>query len=289
MISMQGKPTVKTGMPAVFESLGNFVPAAATFLACSLGIDFYILGADFDSFAPEYSQEPAPASILDRPTQPAVLEHPPDVQAFHRDESEATNEFQSDLMVMLAPLVSNAGMKSLDSLDRFPSVLSSLLLSGDVSLSTTKFWKFFFQVPRVGFVFAFRSRQEGLESDIDSNGRFSVGFDLGGRKLAGEDRVPVARFPFQGDGLRLSFDLSVKFDLNRSNILDTELVTDKLDPVPVGRKLNRVEVVASFEARIARFFLGPFFDSAEELLEGLFETPHRRLGAGMINPLVVVV
>jgi len=47
--------------------------------------------ASFLSFASQRTDKGRPSCIGNRPAQPAVLEHPLDVQAFHRDKAEATD------------------------------------------------------------------------------------------------------------------------------------------------------------------------------------------------------
>ena len=80
-------------MPALGEVLANLL-AADAFLTCSARIDSHEPHASFLGFALQHVQEAAPGDIADCPRQPAVPEHPLDVQAFDSDQAIGRDQLQ---------------------------------------------------------------------------------------------------------------------------------------------------------------------------------------------------
>ena len=274
-------------MPAFFQRLGYVLAATAALLTGSTGIDFYHRSTSFVCFVLQDALELAPASIGDRPTQQAVLDHVGHGQAFRSDESKATNESVCDLVVMLTPLVLDAGMNPPDRPDNLLSVLPTLLLPRNGPLSHAERGQFSLEVAWVRLMLAVRIGEKVLKTHVDASFGKPINWSLCRFDLTREDGVPLVRFALKRNRFDPSTDGTVQFDFDCSDVLDAELVIDQFDAVTVSGELNRIETILGFETGITRRLAT--LDSFKEPLKRFIKTPERSLtgrGIGLLEPFV---
>lgn len=262
--------------------------AATALLACSTSRDLHDRNTGTLSLVFQRRQEAAPGGVRNRTAQPVVPEHPSDVQAFHRDETVATAQFQSSLVSVISPQVRNPGVQLPKLLHGLLAVLAALLLSAHGSAGSSEGWKLGLQVSGVGLVLAIGCGQKAFDADVYTNGGIVAGRDIDIPKVAGKDGEPLVTFELEADGLDRAIDCPVQLDLDRSDVLDAQLAVGKqLDAVAVGRKLDGLKSALGLEARVSGLLSG--LDAAEEGRERLVEPPHRGLGRGevqLLEPLV---
>jgi hypothetical protein len=76
-------------MPANRKVFAHLLAALVALLTCAFGIDFHEAHAGTFSLATQRQQKSGPAGVCYRPAQPAVPEHPPDIQTLGSDETKA--------------------------------------------------------------------------------------------------------------------------------------------------------------------------------------------------------
>lgn len=186
-IPVKMQTTMRTIMPANREVFAYLSVAAAAFLACSPGVNFHEHDASLFSFASERCQKNGPTSIGNRTSQPVVLEHPDDVQAFHSDEPVSTDQTISDLMMMFPSQVPYPSMHLLEASNCLLAILPACFLPADRSAEPAKFGEYDLQVSGVRLVVAFGIGKEGLQAYIDANRGRVLG--LIGRVPRSQDRT----------------------------------------------------------------------------------------------------
>ena len=268
-------------MPALGQFLANLL-AADAFLTRSARIDSHEPHASFLGFALQHVQEAAPGDIADCPRQPAVPDHPLDVQAFDSDQAIGQDQLQGDLVVMLAAKVADASVNFLETTDSLPAIASALLLTADGPADPAQVGQRVLEIPRVRDVFAVASGKEGFQPDVDADGWLALVRDRRVRQFAGEYSVPLAGFTLERHRLNLALDRTVQFHADQSDMLHAKTVAvEESDAVAVSREGETVEPVAPLESRIAGLLA--VVDAAEEVFKRPLQAPHRGLCGGEVE------
>lgn len=287
LISVQAQAAGRAVVNTYGQRFFDRRAAVAAFLASACRVHSDDLDPGAFSLVFEDAQETAPGSVADMSSQPVVLDHPSDAQAFHRDDSVAAYEGERDFVVVVASLLANASVEAPKSGDGFLSVLAPKLLSTDSPAGSPKLWKRGSQELGVFDVSAVIGGQKRLDANVDADRRFGAGLYFDISQIAGKDGIPLSSLFLERDGLDQALDVPVLLDSDLTDVLYPQLAVDELDAVAVGRELYATKPAASFEARVSWFF--PGFDAPEEVLEGLVQAPHRGLGAGEVEPFEVGV
>ena len=142
LVSVQGQAAVRADVLPNGEVLSDLFAARAASLRSSPRIHSHHRDTGSFSLVSQDRQEAAPSGILDCPAEPVVPDHSANVQAFHRDQTVATDQVQSSFMMMLTPLVGDVGMKNTNDLGGLAPIRAALLLATDGALGSTQRGKF---------------------------------------------------------------------------------------------------------------------------------------------------
>lgn len=282
MVPVQRQAAVRAIVPTVGERLAHFAAAPIAFLACAFGINFHEANSAAFGLASQRQQKAGPSGICYRPAQPAVPEHPPDVQAFGRDEAVTTDQTKGNPMMMLAAQVADAGVNPLQTANGLVAVLAALFLAADSTAGNPQLGQRVLEVSRVRFPDAVRRGKERFQSHVDADSRLAVVRNGNVPQLTREGDVPLARLALERHGLDRAFHRAMQLDANRADMLDVQARPMQTDAVAVGGKLDAVETVLSLEAWVAGF--APGSATAEERLKGAVQTAHRRLCRREVQP-----
>lgn len=270
-------------MHAAAKIFLGIATASAALLAGPSRVHFHELSTSFCSFVLEDVQKAAPRGITDCQAESAALDHPLDVQVLHRNQAVGKDKSSSNRPMMFATQIGNANVYSLNSGFGLPAIHAAWFLSGKRPLSLSQFRQGNFEIARVRFVPAIRSRQERLQANVNADCRQHALGNLYGPQVAGKEYVPFAGFSLDGDFLHASLDRTMELDPNITNVLNSQSIFCQLDAA-LPLKLKRVEILAPFESWIPRFLATP--NATKEALECQVESPHRQLGGLSVKALV---
>jgi hypothetical protein len=259
--------------------------APATLLAGACGVYSDDLDSGTFSLVLENLQEAAPCSVADVASQPVILDHPSDAQAFHRDGSVVAYEGKRNLVVVISALLANMSMNATQLDDGFFSILATEFFTANSAAGTSQGGERGGQESWVFDVGAVIGGQKILNTDVDAGRRFGAGLDLGVAQITGEDGVPFISFLLERDGFDQAFDITMLFDADCTGVLDSQLIVHQLNAVTVGWELDATESAASFEARVSRFFSR--LNSSEEALKGFVQASHGGLSTGKVKAIEV--
>lgn len=261
-------------MPTLRKRFGYFLPAY-TLLACALGINCHELHASFLGFALQHAQEAAPGDIADCPSQSAVPEHPTDIQAFDSNQAISKDQFQSYLVMMLAPKVADASVDFLDTTNSLPPVASTLFLSTDSTTRAAQSGQSILEITRIWFLLALTRSEKRFQPHVDTNGGLAVVHDWHVWQFAGEDGVPLARFALNRHGFDFSLNGPMQLDASHANVLNAETFADKPNAVAVSGESEAIESVPPLKARITQLLA--VLDPAKEVFKRPLQPTHCRL------------
>ena len=283
MIPVQRQTTVRTIVPANRQVFLDLLAAAAALLACAFGIDFHNRNTSFCSFVLEDAHERAPGGIRDRPGQPAVPQHPLDVEAFDSDQAICEDQTTGDLVMMLVANILDAGMNRLQTTGGFPSLAAALPFASDSAASATKRGQFLLKITRIGFALTVAGGKERFQAHVDADRWFPVIGKGNVGQFAGENDEPLVRFTLERGGLDRAFCGAMQLDADRADVVDAEtVVVQQFDAVAVAAKGKAIETVPSLETRVAG--LGTFLDSAKKVGKGAIQSPQGFLSRGGVEP-----
>ena len=287
LVSMQGQTAIRADVLTDREALADRLSATRTLLRSAPRIHFHHCDTGAFGLVSQDHEEAAPGGIHDCPAEPVVPDHPSDVQAFHRDQAVATDQVQSGLVMMIAPLVGDVGMKNADNLDGLAMIRSALLLSTDGTLCTTQGREFLFEKARILDNLTVRGGQEVFKTHVDANGGQDARFYLYVTDVAGQNNEPLAAFALKRGRLDNAFNGAVDLTANHSYVLNAKPVVVESDSVSVGRELDAVESVPRLETRVAWNLSR--LRAAEESDERFVESAHRCLSRREVEPREVGV
>lgn len=258
------------------QSLFDYLAALAAGLACVLCVNQCHLNAGAFSLANQDLDEAVPACIRDTPAQPAVPQHPLNVEAFRNDEPVSVNQRTSDLMVEVTSTVRNFLMQRHHPILDGASPIASALASIQCPLALPKFWQCPLQGSTIAQAFAARRCDKCLQANVDTNASRMLTW-LVVRKLDRKADIPLAGtandccFPVLG---RLGY-FSMPAHANGSNELQPQLAIDNSASATVWRGIERkrVESVGRFEPWKSRF--AAHFNATEKRAVCSVELPKR--------------
>lgn len=276
LVSVQGQTAVRANVLTHAKFLVYVFAATAALLACSPRIHRHHSDTGTFGLVSQDRQEAAPCGVRDCPAEPVVPDHSANVQAFYRDQSIATDQVQRSFMMMIAPLVSDVGMKNTDNIHGFASIRAALLLAADSALGATQGREFLLEKARVLDDLSVRSGEEVFEADVDTNSGQRARLNMHISEVAGQNDEPLVTFALERRRLDATFDGAVDLTADHADMLHAESVVVETDSVAVGWELDAIEAVPCFETRVS-WSLSSLY-SPEERDERLVETAHRGLG-----------
>ena len=264
------------------QLLGHIASAAATSLAGPSSVDLHHRNTGTLSLLFQDRQEAVPGSIRNCSGQPAVLEHLPDVQAFHSDKPEATYEVKRGFVRVVVSKIIEFDVNAAKAAYCLFAVAATILLAGDGSTGPAEFGQGRLKVAWVGQLLAVRCSKETGQPNIHADGGVCAGHDGNSPHVTRQDNVPLVGFSLDGCCLDGSFDRPVNFAFDHANMLDAKPIVLESDAVAVGRKLNRVEPILGLESWKTWFLSS--LDTPKESVEGLFQSTHGALGTADVEP-----
>ena len=287
MITLLRQATLWAIVPAVTQGLPDLCPAH-TRLACPPRINHQHLAPGAFSLGAKYLLEARPSGISNRSGQPAVLEHPLDVQAFRSDQAKSTNQTNSHLVVVFLAKVGHTGVQLGNLLASLPAVAPAFLLPAETSAQPSQLREFGLEVLGIGSRLAVASGQEVRESDINANLRVRLLNDIQFTKVAGKDHEPLVTFTLGGDRFDFALPRAVKLDSHHANMLDAQAVARDPAAVAVRGELKAVKVVSTLESREPGF--GSLcLHSAKEVGVSLLQPSHCCLRRTEVDAPVILI
>lgn len=248
--------------------LNDFTTLAA-FLACVASVNFNHQSPGAFSLGLENLKERVPPCIRDRAAEPAVLEHPCDVQALRSDQSVSVNEMLRNFVVHVPAAVRDLRVQPLDLELGFASAIPAFLLSGEVTLDNAEASQRRFEVADVAERLAVGRGDEGFQANVDPDSARLVVDDRIG-EFNRERDIPLAGSPDDGRGLDLSirWKFAVPADADCPDVLESQFVVYDLCPVRIPEH-KRVESVGRLKSRKAwgRSTFNPGKESLERLVQ----------------------
>lgn len=281
LISGQGQAASRAGVLPDRNVLANFRSASTALLTRTPRIYRNHSGTGAFSLVSQDHQEAAPCGIRNCPAEPVVPDHPLDIQALHRDQTVATNQFQSCFIMMLAPLVRDMGMKNANDFDGFTSIRSALLLATQGALGAAQGREFFLKKTRVFDDPSIRSGQEVFEANIDSHGGQCTRLNVDFAEVTGQNHEPLVALALEHGRLDVPFYGSVNLAADHSDVLHAEPVIVEADTISVRRKFDAIETIFGLESWIARLLSR--LHAPEESDESFIKTAHRGLSRGEVE------
>jgi len=261
----------------------NYLATAGAFLACVLWVNQCHSAASFFRFAAQDSDKATPACITDTACQPAVLDHPFDVQVFRSDVAVPIDQITSDLVVHVPAGVSHLGVQGRHTLLCFLPSGTTSLCPRELAAPSSQFLQVRFERSATSKMLAVTGRDKLFKANVNSYA-FRAGSCLGFLNLNCKADVPLSVFPNDLALLELSFGyLSVPSNSDSSDVLKAKLSVDDFAPTTVARHriIERVESVRAFESRAT--ILSASLQVGEESLASLLKLPKRLLGRSKIE------
>lgn len=256
-------------------------PARATRLRGVPRINRYYPCTSFFRFVREDVEEGCPTRVvrgLRKPSPGDAL----DVEGFVDDEAVGVYEFASLLVVKVPTLIRRFLVQAGDLLLSLAAAVGTFLFPGYRPLRLTKFLLRLPVVARRLDGLAVRGNEEALEPEVYTYRR-SVSSDFRSiPEIAGEDHVPLAAEPLDGDGLDSPFDGAMQLDLDVPDMLKIQTpVVLQPAPVTVGGELDGPESTLGLDAGVAGSV--PGLHAPEERLERLVQPAERGLSGGEVE------
>ena len=289
LVSMQGQPAVRTGVPSFGQCLGHYGATPGAFLGSPCRIHNHNFRAGSFGLAAEDVHETGPAGVGDCAGERVVLEHVGHAQAFHADHAVQPDQFQSYLVVMLVPQVTDAGVQNADTVRCLSSVAPALLLSRGRALQSAQRGKLGLEITRVFHAGgAVACGEEGFEPNVDAHGRQRAWWYHNVSQVAGQDYEPLVRLALETSHLDHALDWTVDLRADYANVLNSQAITVETDAVAVGRKLDAVKVITALEAWKARRLVA-LLAASEEVLIALVQAAQRGLSRREVDARLVRV
>jgi hypothetical protein len=282
LISVQNKSTLKAFVLALREFLFNLSATPRTQLTCPCWINFNKLCTGTLSLVAKDVHEAGPTSIGNRTGKSMVLEHPLDVQAFHRNQSMRPDYFQSSLVVIFMPLVGDVGMKNTYNFGGLASIQASLFLATHGALSAAQSRQLFFKKSWVLYDFSIRGGEKIFKAYVDTDRRKCTRRNVDLSEIAGQNYKPRITLALECDGLDNALDGPMNLAADNSDMLNAKSIAVQVDTITVSRKFYTVESILGLESWIS--WLLSHLHSSEKCDERFIQPTHRGLGRGKVQP-----
>jgi hypothetical protein len=159
---------------------------------------------------------------VDRAGKPSPRQ-PANVQILDRNQTEARNQPETELVVKVPSLVFDFPLCLGQQYRRFLPPVAPRFTACQFPLCPPQPSLSFVEVSRVIHLATIGERGEALQPDIDTHLSVAPRQGLGKSAFDREANKPLVDFAFDGDRLNGSFDLAMQFDLDFPGTLDTEL------------------------------------------------------------------
>lgn len=273
-------------MHANGQRLRNAFAALTAILASVLWIDGGHCGPSFVRFEPQDAKELAPASIGDTTGEPTVPGHSHNVQAFDSDLTVVRRQSSSRFEMEIPPLICDPGVQYLHRFTGFPPIGSALPLPGHGALGPPQCRQRFFEETRVRFMPATGRGIEVPKTHVYANGGLPVDRRGDFSQVTREYDKPFIVLALDRDRFDLSLDLAVKFDADRTDVLQSQFPVNQLGATTFGHAVReRIESLFRFETGITRFVAG--FHATEEGSKCFVQVTHGSLSGSSIQAGII--
>jgi hypothetical protein len=247
-------------------------------LTRTVGVNRYQPATSVCSFVRKFLKESSPSYIVN-----GFGKHPSrqsfDVEVLDCNCAKVLDQPKRKFVLKVTTLILDFGVDFLEQYHRLAATITPLLTTGNLSLSTPKFWFRLFVESGVRHRLPIRLRGKASQSHIQTD--FSIqGWKSGCLILNGEAGVPLSTLAFNCDGLNIAQQGSVEFDLDITHSLDSKYFSVEPHPIPVGGESNTVKSTAGLKSGVSWFFSS--LDSAKERLESLVHPAKHILGTGVV-------
>lgn len=264
---MNAEATTRAQVPPLREGFGHPCPAARTYLGCAAGVHQHHLTPSLCRFSLKDADELSPSGIADAFGQVAVSDHTPNMQTLYGDESVCIDQSPSCLMVEVPALVFDFLVMTSYQAGRLTAALSAFLSPGEPSLGSGQGLLGFPEPAGIINMLTIAGNSEGLQAYIYT--RLSITRGQGaGFYYTGKDGIPAAVFPLQGQGLGLTLQGAVEFELDSPDTRQAEFTRRQFYRQAMSPQLRISETIVALltlEPGIASFH--PLPGPAVEALE----------------------
>lgn len=233
----------------------NNVSAVATSLRSIPWIDQYHPTAGALGLANKDLREGIPSCIADTSRQPAVLEHPLNVQAFRSDDAVSVNQGTGDLMMEVAASIAHLRVKVRHSRFHLLSTIAAASTSSQSPLLPSQLRERSLKALRVAKRFTIRRCDERPQANVDAH-RAGSGWSCNVGGLNTKNDEPLAIVAKDADVLRRSSrQCAVPSHANSADIAQPQLAIDNLPALAIAARCpqaERVEAIFCSKSRIAR-------------------------------------
>ena len=179
----------------------------------------------------------------------------------NRNQILLINEIGRNFVLKIVSLVTNLLMNLFELQNRFPSLVTAFLSTGNTPLSNSQFLLRGFVVFEIVYLCSVAQSCKRRNSNVNSDNltcflkRLGFGFN-------GENRKPFSALPFNRQSFNFADYLTRKFEFNRSDFRERQLISRQRETAL--RKTKTVESVLTFETRKTCL---TFFGAAVKSLE----------------------
>src|SRR5579884_1102550 len=286
-ITISGVATERTAVDTILQGFLDLweLSACATALGRVVGRNCDDLNASTFRLAAQNREECSPSHIIGRFCQSGFA-NARYVEVLVSNHAMFLDQRTGGFVMKVTPFVGNVLMLFLKEPDRFLAPVRSLLAPCYLALCASEGLLCLAVVlGRLDFL-PFMSDKEGLEAQVNANGRIGGRLNFALTQVTGEHDVPIPCFSFEGDGFNHPIPLSMPFDLEQADILDVEsALILNLAPITIGREFDAIKASLPLKSRVA--WLLPVLETAEERGKGFVETAKGGLATGKVGLLQV--
>ncbi len=233
-------------MPALAQRL-RCVRSTETGLRCAARINLHQLPTSVLSFVGQRFDESSPSGIIDTFGKHATCQSF-NIQILDRDQTKHQHQPGCQLVMKVRALVSDVSVRSLQFTYSLAPTVAAALATCHLALRSAQLGLCMPKVTRVFNLCAVRQGSELFEANVHANA-CSRWWQQLWFTLDRKANVPTPLFPLHRDGLDVSFNRTVQFDLHLSDALQAEFfVVKQTAAVAVRRERQGVETSVRLEA-----------------------------------------
>lgn len=266
---MEHKTTTNTTMFADGERFLNSRPAVRTILRSERGGNFPYSPTGTFSLDGEYCYKGVPCGVTDGFCETVIPEKPGDVQILDGNFIELSDDSISNLVEIVAPLVSNLLMNASKQPDTLVPILAPQLSPTDFSLCDSQSTLRHLKKVRILNYFSSRESSKVFNTNINTNAlagpwdEGTIGF------IDQKDRIPSIGLTLDCDVSDPAFYGTRETQSNRAELRESELIAFKLEAALAIRE--RIVPILRFETWESWFL--PFQASLKECIIGTTYAP----------------
>ena len=266
---------MRATMNTNFQSLGDQSLALGAHLRRVSGVNTNRLTTSTFRLVRQETDEHTPGRIGDTFGQVFIFNESFQIQLFEANDGILGNKFCREIVQEVFPLVGNLFMGLCDQNLRLLTSIRSFLASVESPLASSKKFLGLSEVLRVFDMVPITIRQEGFQTDVDSDFFLGVLEFFCVNFVAGERHEPFTGWSaFDGNCLDNSFDGPGQSKLEFSDFFDCQDIIFEF-PIILGES-KRIITITSFPSRES-WFMNSMFASIKKRLIRLIDTKNNIL------------